>query len=127
MFKDMDLSTEVMSSYSTHLRSTGGNNNISRNYASRHHYMEMDLHVLTTGYWSVYPQYQNLIIPASLMAHKEQFETYYKSKYQVRRFFWQQSLGNCIVKNKFPKMNGYSELVVSLLQAVIILCFNHEW
>lgn len=50
MFKDMDLSTEVMSSYSTHLRSTGGNNNISRNYASKQHYMETDVQVLTAEY-----------------------------------------------------------------------------
>ena len=120
MFKDMDLSSEVMSAYAAHLRKMKQEGKLSENT------MDMDVQVLTTGYWPVYPMYPDLILPESLVSGKGRFEEYYKSKYQGRRIVWQHSLGNCIVKAKFPKMNMQKELIINLLQAVVLLCFNDD-
>ncbi len=120
MFKDMDLSGEVMSAYAAHLRKMKQEGKLNENT------MDMDVQVLTTGYWPVYPIYPNLILPKSLVSGKGRFEEYYKSKYQGRRIVWQHSLGNCIVKAKFPKMSVQKELIINLLQATVLLCFNDD-
>jgi len=120
MFKDVELSRDVMTNYAAHLqglaeseRAKGGN-------------FEMDVQILTTGYWPVYPQYPNLTLPTGVVEHKKRFETYYGAKYQGRRIAWQHALGNCIVRANFPKISAPRDLVVSLCQAVVLRCFNLE-
>jgi cullin-4 len=44
----------------------------------------------------------------------------------IRRIGWQNSLGNCIVKARFPKMPEARELNVNLCQALVLMCFNVE-
>jgi cullin-4 len=86
----------------------------------------MDVQVLTTGYWPIYPQYPNIILPPELRAHQVKFESYYQNKYQGRRIAWQYSLGNCIVKASFPKQPGGKELIINLCQTLVLLCFQYE-
>ena len=84
--------------------------------------VEMDVQVLTTGYWPVYAQYPNLNLPESLRKPQENFENHYKSKYQGRRMTWQFALGHCIVRcSGFPKVY---ELVVSLCHALVLVQFS---
>lgn len=123
MFKDMDLSRDVMNNYSSHVGSledvsAGTYKGISKSD------VDMDIQVLTTGYWPVQAKHASLILPESLLARKQHFESYYLSKYQGRRIAWQNSLGNCIVKAQFPKMSSPRELNVSLCQALVLMCFN---
>jgi hypothetical protein len=120
MFKDMDLSRDIMTSYAAY--STGATSqNVATDNAT-----EMDVQVLTTGYWPVYPQYPNIILPPELFAHQANFESYYKNKYQGRRIAWQYSLGNCIVKASFPKQPAGKELIINLCQTLVLLCFQYE-
>jgi len=122
MFQDMDWSRETMSRYKqTQYQDTGfgsGDN-------SNSHKVEMDIQVLTTGYWPVYPQYPNLILPQSLVEPQNKFSEYYKSKYQGRRMTWQYALGHLVVRFKPKETPGPKyELLVSLCQALVLLQFN---
>ena len=118
MFKDMELSKDVMSNYSAHLIGLG----VSAT-APTSGKIGMDVQLLTTGYWPVHTQHPSLILPSTLESKKLEFDTYYKSKYQGRRIVWQNGFGNCIVKANFPRIEAM-ELNVSLCQALVLLCFN---
>uniref|UniRef100_H3G975 Cullin family profile domain-containing protein n=1 Tax=Phytophthora ramorum TaxID=164328 RepID=H3G975_PHYRM len=109
MFKDIDLSQNVMTQFQQH--------------AASRHALET-LHgnrVLTTGFWPPYAAVE-INLPAALVPLKEIFDKFYSSKYQGRQLQWQHSLAQCVVKATFP--SGKKELVVSLYQTVVLLCFN---
>eukprot|EP00978_Attheya_sp_CCMP212_P010491 scaffold25418_cov47-Attheya_sp.AAC.2 len=129
MFKDMDLSQDVMQSYSSYLAGLNNNNNSNNESSSMQNEntnkVDMEVQVLTTGYWPIYPMHSALVLPPELTFHQQQFDTYYKTKYQGRRIAWQYSLGQCIVRGNFPKMKGKPcELVISLCQTAVLMCFN---
>ena len=122
MFKDMELSRDIMSSYAAYSSSTTSQDTL--NSAGKG--TDMDVQVLTTGYWPMYPQYPNIILPPELIAHQANFDSYYKNKYQGRRIAWQYSLGNCIVKASFPKQPAGKELIINLCQTLVLLCFQYD-
>ena len=119
MFQDMDWSRETMTRYKQTLMDTTSENNNSDQ-------LDMDIQVLTTGYWPVYPQYPHLILPESLQRPQQQFSTHYKTKYQGRRMTWQYALGHAVVRFR-PRLDGPKyDLVVSLCQALVLLQFNTD-
>ena len=122
MFKDMELSREIMSSYAAYSAGASGQNAANSSCKPT----DMDVQVLTTGYWPVYPQYKNINLPPELLAHQNNFESYYQSKYKGRRIAWQYSLGNCIVKASFPKQPAGKELIINLCQTLVLLCFQYD-
>ena len=112
MFQDIDLSREHMLVYKQ----------AAEQHAAQDNRVEMEVQILTTGYWPVYPQYQNLHLPFSLLERQNSFDAFYKKKCHGRRIAWQYALGNCLVKT-----NGFSkpyELNVSLLQALVLIQFT---
>jgi hypothetical protein len=121
MFNDMELSRDIMSSYAAY---SAGAATFSAGGGPMGKVVDMDVQVLTTGYWPVYPKYPNIILPPELLIPRTKFETYYLEKYQGRRITWQYSLGNCIVKACFPKSVAPKELVVNMCQSLVLLCFN---
>jgi Cullin family/Cullin protein neddylation domain len=111
MFQDVEWSRETMLVYKQSTGRTHSNSSV-----------EVEVQVLTTGYWPVYPIYPNLQLPDDLREQKDQFDNHYKNKYQGRRMTWQYALGHCMVKaNGFPK--AY-ELLVSLCQAMVLIQFT---
>lgn len=122
MFKDMDLSRDIMGSYAAYSAGAGAST-LSPLVGNKP--VDMDVQVLTTGYWPMYPKYPNIILPPELLALRTKFETYYNDKYQGRRIEWQYSLGNCIVKASFPKSAAPKELIVNVCQSLVLLCFKH--
>ncbi|GKY90490.1 hypothetical protein MPSEU_000022800 [Mayamaea pseudoterrestris] len=111
MFLDVDFSRETMSVYKQSQANSAASGPV-----------EMDVQVLTTGYWPVYPVYPNLILPESLREPQERFVNHYTTKYQGRRITWQFSLGHCVVRaNGFG--NKTYDLVVSLCQALVLTQF----
>jgi len=84
--------------------------------------IDMDVQVLTTGYWPVYPTY-SLNIPQELQVSQNHFDEYYKKTYQGRRIAWQYALGHATVKARFAKQY---DLVMSLSLALVVLCFNDD-
>lgn len=120
MFKDMEMSRDIMSSYAAY---KPGANNAAMTPAKA---VDMEVQVLTTGYWPVYPKYPNIILPPELLLQRGRFEYYYNEKYQGRRIAWQYSLGHCIVKATFPKEKAPKELNVNVCQTLVLLCFQYE-
>ncbi|KAK9764784.1 hypothetical protein K7432_007437 [Basidiobolus ranarum] len=110
MFKDMDVSRDIMVSF----RQTQKYKEFCKN-------IELNVSVLTQGYWPNYPPCE-IILPEQMGKYQEVFKTFYLSKHHGRRLMWQHSLGHCVLKAHFPK--GKKELSVSLYQAMVLLLFN---
>jgi cullin-4 len=112
MFKDVELSRDVMASFreSSHARSLDSS-------------VELSVHVLTQGYWPTYPPV-DVHLPQEVLRLQEVFNSYYTTKHNGRRLQWHPYLGHCMLKANFP--HGRKELVVSLLQAIVLLLFNDE-
>lgn len=123
MFQDMDWSRETMNRY----KQTQYQQDDAASAASNSNYkLEMDMQVLTTGFWPVYPQYPKLILPEALLDPQNTFTEYYKKKYHGRRMTWQYALGHAVVRFK-PNVEGSGpkyDLVVSLCQALVLLQLN---
>jgi cullin-4 len=129
MFQDVDWSRETMLVYKQSLQagapamtsSMDDSDNSSSPPAST---VDVEVQVLTTGYWPVYPQYPNLQLPDNLKIPQEHFANHYKTKYQGRRMTWQYALGHCVVK-----AHGFAkpyELIVSLCQALVLIQFRNN-
>ncbi|KAJ9563547.1 hypothetical protein OSB04_008707 [Centaurea solstitialis] len=111
MFKDIELSKEINESFK---QSSQARTKLPSG-------IEMNVHVLTTGYWPTYPL-MDVRLPHELNVYQDIFKEFYLSKYSGRRLMWQNSLGHCVLKAEFPK--GKKELAVSLFQTVVLMLFN---
>ncbi|OZJ04946.1 hypothetical protein BZG36_01755 [Bifiguratus adelaidae] len=111
MFKDIDVSRDIMTSF----KASKGHEEIQD--------LELYVNVLTQGYWPTYPPTE-VALPVKMARYQETFKNFYLGKHNGRRLMWQNSLGHCQVRARFPK--GQKELSVSLFQAVVLLLFNDE-
>merc|ERR1712216_723912 len=121
MFQDVDFSKETMMVYKQSCQKDSPNSSMA---TSVHPPVEMEVQVLTTGYWPVYPQFPSLQLPESLKAPQDAFAAHYKAKYQGRRMAWQYALGHCLVR-----CTGFAkpyDLVVSLCQALVVVQFTSD-
>eukprot|EP00741_Cyanophora_paradoxa_P010023 tig00000157_g9709.t1 len=110
MFKDIDLSKDIMGTFrqsSRHAELLGD--------------IELHVSVLTTGSWPPYTA-DKVNLPQELGKVQEVFSQFYLAKHSGRRLHWQNSLGHCVLKAWFPL--GKKELSVSLFQAVVLMLFN---
>merc|ERR1711871_658746 len=114
MFKDIDLSKDAMAMFRQSAK--------HRDVAPAGNDVEINVSVLTTGFW---PQYtpMELNIPPELAVHCENFKSFYLAKHQGRRLNFQNTLGTCVVKTAFSK-GVKKELSLSLFQTIILLLFN---
>jgi len=110
MFKDVELSKDVMASFRE-----------SPFYAKINSEVELSVHVLTQGYWPTYPPAE-VKLPQEILELQEVFSGYYMSKHNGRRLQWHPYLGHCTLKAMFPL--GRKEIAVSLLQTMVLLLFN---
>ncbi|CAK9238319.1 unnamed protein product [Sphagnum troendelagicum] len=111
MFKDIELSREINESFR---QSAQARTKLPSG-------IELNVHVLTTGYWPTYPPME-VRVPLELNVYQDIFKEFYLSKHSGRRLMWQNSLGYCVLKANFPK--GKKELSVSLFQTVVLMLFN---
>eukprot|EP00118_Oscarella_pearsei_P010943 m.69945 g.69945 ORF g.69945 m.69945 type:complete len:795 (+) comp35648_c0_seq13:32-2416(+) len=110
MFKDMELSKDVMASFKQHL-----------NHHMPNAPIDLSVSVLTMGYWPHYVPAE-VHLPAEMVKLQEVFKVFYLNNYNGRKLQWQTSLGHCVVKAQFP--SGNKELQVSLFQSLVLLLFN---
>ncbi|GAA6062544.1 hypothetical protein JCM10212_004310 [Sporobolomyces blumeae] len=111
MFKDMELSADVMRAYaSKSSKSANG--------------FDLSVSILSQGNWPSYPPFP-IALPPALTAALERFKTFYVSKHSGRTLTWAHGLDTCSLKAQFPK-GGRKELQVSLGQAVVLMLFNDE-
>jgi cullin-4 len=112
MFKDMDLSKDIMTSFAS-----------NQKYQDQLSDMEMVVNVLTSGYWPTYPQV-DLVLPSTFVQYQKVFESFFLSKHSGRRLTWVTSLGHCLLT--YQNKSIQKELVVSLFQTVVLLLFNEH-
>lgn len=87
MFKDMELSRDIMTSYRQSTKSEAS--------------FDMNVFVITFGFWPSYPLTE-MILPVEFSRAQEAFTEYYVQKHSGRHLTWQNSLGHCAVKCNFP-------------------------
>ncbi|KFM58691.1 Cullin-4A, partial [Stegodyphus mimosarum] len=112
MFKDMELSKELMLAFKQHLQNVKPSGNI-----------DMTVNILTMGYWPTY-QPMEVLMPLDMVHYQEIFKKFYLGKHSGRKLQWQPNLGHCVLKAEFPA--GNKELQVSLFQALVLLLFNEN-
>ncbi|CAI5508271.1 unnamed protein product [Closterium sp. Naga37s-1] len=111
MFKDIELSKEINESFR---QSSQAREKLPAG-------IEMNVHVLTMGYWPTYSPVE-VQLPRELGVYQDIFRDFYLGKHSGRRLMWQHSLGHCVVRADFPK--GKKELSLSLFQTVVLMLFN---
>ncbi|GAA5868593.1 hypothetical protein JCM1840_005500 [Sporobolomyces johnsonii] len=111
MFKDMELSSDVMRAYTA-----------SSNARSSKAGFDLSVSILSQGNWPSYPPFP-VSLPPDLSAALERFKAFYVAKHSGRTLSWAHGLDTCALRAQFPK-GGRKELQVSLGQAVVLLLFN---
>ncbi|OCT65840.1 hypothetical protein XELAEV_18042089mg [Xenopus laevis] len=110
MFKDMELSKDIM----VHFKQYMQNQNVPGN-------IELTVNILTMGYWPTYVPME-VLLPPEMVKLQEIFKTFYLGKHSGRKLQWQSTLGQCVLKAEFNE--GRKELQVSLFQTLVLLMFN---
>ncbi|XP_037773071.1 cullin-4B-like [Penaeus monodon] len=82
--------------------------------------LEIYVNVLRQAYWPSH--LTELHLPSSMVITQQLFADFYKKKYNKRKLEWVPRLSYCLLKAAFPK--GRKDLLVSLLQALVLLLFN---
>jgi cullin-4 len=80
MFKDMELSRELMGPFKAYLKNVKPSGNI-----------DMQVSVLTMGYWPMYQQ-MNITLPPDMLEYRELFKKFYLAKHSGRNLQWQPNL-----------------------------------
>ncbi|XP_061581655.1 cullin-4B isoform X1 [Cololabis saira] len=110
MFKDMELSKDIMIQFKQYMQCQNIPGNI-----------ELTVNILTMGYWPTYVPME-VHLPAEMVRLQEIFKTFYLGKHSGRKLQWQSTLGHCVLKAEFKE--GKKELQVSLFQTLVLLMFN---
>ncbi|XP_008832150.2 cullin-4B isoform X2 [Nannospalax galili] len=110
MFKDMELSKDIMIQFKQYMQ----NQNVPGN-------IELTVNILTMGYWPTYVPME-VHLPTEMVKLQEIFKTFYLGKHSGRKLQWQSTLGHCVLKAEFKE--GKKELQVSLFQTLVLLMFN---
>ncbi|XP_076877076.1 cullin-4B isoform X2 [Brachyhypopomus gauderio] len=110
MFKDMELSKDVMVQFKQYMQCQNIPGNI-----------DLTVNILTMGYWPTYVPME-VHLPPEMVRLQEIFKTFYLGKHSGRKLQWQSTLGHCVLKAEFKE--GRKELQVSLFQTLVLLMFN---
>lgn len=110
MFKDIDVSKDMMVHFKNHMLSQRIDTPI-----------DLTVNILTMGYWPTY-QPMEVNLPNFLMKYQKAFERFYITKHNGKKLQWQPNLGHCSLIAVFEQ--GRNELLVSLFQALVLLLFN---
>uniref|UniRef100_A0A673LVB8 Cullin-4B-like n=1 Tax=Sinocyclocheilus rhinocerous TaxID=307959 RepID=A0A673LVB8_9TELE len=92
MFKDMELSKDIMVQFKQHMQCQNIPGNI-----------ELTVNILTMGYWPTYVPME-VHLPAEMVRLQEIFKTFYLGKHSGRKLQWQSTLGHCVLKAEFKEV-----------------------
>jgi len=118
MFKDMDVSREVMAAFKQQQQQQQAGSGDAVAAPS----IDLNVHVLTSAYWPAFPNLA-LTLPPELASLQQNFAAFYTKKHGSRKISWQNSLGSVVLRAAFPK--GRKELQVTLPQTVVLHAFNN--
>lgn len=111
MFKDMELAKEEMANYKAWLEGSG------RDKGG----VDLSVSILSQAAWPSYPDVK-MLVPPDVASKIDRFDAYYKNKHTGRKLIWKHNLAHCVVKASFDK--GTKELMVSSMQAAVLVLFN---
>ncbi|KAI7869720.1 cullin-4A [Spinellus fusiger] len=111
MLRDIKCSNELMHEFKTKINENEVNT------------LEFKANILTHGFWPSYSPV-NSLLPEEFVRVQELYQEFYTTKFTGRRLAWQHALGVCEVSAHYPL--GNKKLVLTLLQTVVLLLFNHE-
>lgn len=112
MFKDMELSKDIMIAFKQHMQHQQVPGNI-----------DLTVNILTMGYWPTYTPMDVHLSP-EMVKLQGIFKTFYLGKHSGRKLQWQPNLGHCVVKAQFKGV--VKELQVSLFQTLVLVLFNEQ-
>ena len=117
MFKDVDLSRDLMKAHneSKKVQETKTETETETND------VESYVNVLTAGSWPTYPRAE-INLPRELERARDAFAAFYLGKHSGRKLAWLDGLGHCVLRARFDK--GEKELCTSTFQAAVLLLFN---
>ncbi|EED88081.1 cullin family-like protein [Thalassiosira pseudonana CCMP1335] len=118
MFNDIRISKETAEKYRSHKKK------------SNNEPVDVEVSVLTTGYWPS----QNVppcILPPPVRAAMDRFQKYYLNTYTGRKLSWQTLAGTAEIRATFPPPKGSSkprrhDLTVTTYQMCILVLFNNR-
>ncbi|EFN51797.1 hypothetical protein CHLNCDRAFT_32941 [Chlorella variabilis] len=111
MLKDIEISSDIMSGFKHYIAAKPGS------------IVDMNVLVLTSGFWPSYRAF-DCLLPTELVRAQKEFAEYYLSKHGGRKLAWHSTSSNCVVRAQFPM--GVKELQASLHQATVLLLFNES-
>ncbi|RPA95944.1 Cullin-domain-containing protein [Choiromyces venosus 120613-1] len=111
MFKDIEISRDAIS----HFKNT-------RNYTENARDIDLNVLVLSQSAWPTYEEVP-VIIPVKMAQYLESYKNVYCEKHSGRKLMWRHALSHCILRARFAQ-GVNRELVLSVLQAVVLLLFN---
>ncbi|XP_023231926.1 cullin-4A-like [Centruroides sculpturatus] len=95
MFKDMELSKELMLAFKQYLQNINPPGSIN-----------MTVNILTMGYWPTY-QAMEVHLPAEMVQYQEIFKRFYLGKHSGRKLQWQPNLGHCVLRADFSAVSHF--------------------
>nr|XP_013809516.1 PREDICTED: cullin-4A [Apteryx mantelli mantelli] len=110
MFKDMELSKDVMVQFKQYMQNQSDPGNI-----------DLTVNILTMGYWPTYTPME-VHLNSEMIKLQEVFKMFYLGKHSGRKLQWQTTLGHAVLKADFKE--GKKEFQVSLFQTLVLLMFN---
>lgn len=114
MFQDMKLSSQTIEGFKNYVTSLEPNPLKG---------MELNVHVLTTGFWPTQSA-AKCVLPEEIVKCTEVFQKFYDTNHNGRRLTWQTTMGTGELRAFFGKKRH--ELNVSTHQMVILLLFNNH-
>jgi len=113
MFQDMKISTDTMESFRSY---------IAELPKDPLHGVELNVYVLTTGFWPTAQTAHKCNLPVEITRCTEAFKNFYLKNHNGRRLTWQTNMGTADVRASFK--SRMHELNVSTYQMIVLLLFN---
>jgi len=121
MFTDMRTSADTMSGFRQYLTEQAAAEGGGGGGSGRVGTVELNVQVLTTGYWPTQPP-SNCIFPPEIQRCVDAFSRFYQSKHSGRTLKWHANMGNADLRATFGTRRH--EVNVSTYQMCILLLFN---
>jgi len=115
MFKDIAISKDLASKFEAEMAAKAGGSDPAA--------IEYDVRILTSGCWPTYNT-DPVALPKVVEQRLAAFSRFYVAANSGRKLLWTAPLSHCLVAANFPR--GRKELVLSALQATVLLLFNHR-
>lgn len=101
MFKDMELSKELMIPFKQYIQSHVDKDIEDGKDIS---VVDMNVNILTMGYWPNYNS-MDVVLPSLLLNLQSHFTRFYLAKHSGRKLQWQANLGHCVLKAVFGNVS----------------------